>query len=353
VGPKERDSAKLRNASALLWTAYLIAMYALPERWLYWPTIKAIDWSLWPIVRGAGKVWTVAIVAAALAALTMLCQRLLTDNARLLEGKRRARQLSREAAKLPKDSKRRITMEDLAAGVQMRVAVAAFVPLAVLLGPLVMSCIWLPNRVAPEAWNANPGTTATVVATVDSDVRRPLTLELREPLRLDETTAASQTLPLIRETLQRLAKQWQQNSDLSALPWELREAGRRAGQASLAELQTYLLKDTIPPQALSWTIRPAEQAAGRFPIVLRVGDQVAVTLWAVFGEQYPPDASEVAGEAGVVWAKIIYAKPEHRRVFWAPLARMGLAHWDAGWMITYLLAYLPAMFLFRRIFNVA
>jgi hypothetical protein len=35
--------------------------------------------------------------------------------------------------------------------------------------------------------------------------------------------------------------------------------------------------------------------------------------------------------------------------FWTPLAAVGFPDWDAGWLLTYLLAYLPAMFLLRRL----
>ena len=352
AGQKDRWSARVRNVFAVIWGVYLVGVYALPEAWVYWPSMKVMDWLLWPMVRGVGKVCTVVIVAAGLAALTMLCQRWMTDNARLLEGKRRAKELMKRAAELPKGSKRRVAMLDLAAGSQMRVAMAALVPLAVLLGPLVMSCVWLPNRVAPEAWNAEPGTVMNVVATVRSDVRKPVTLEVGQPLQLDDPTKVSQVLPPIRETLEKLARQWQQSSDLSALPWELQEAAKRAGQASLAELRGYLVKNKIPPQAVSWMVRP-KGVEGRFPVVVKVGDQVGARMWAVFGEQLSPERTELSGEAGIVSAKIVYTKPEKKRVFWTPLAWIGMGHWDLGWMMTYLVAYLPAVFVFRRVFKVA
>lgn len=353
VGEKERWAAKMRNWWAAIWGVYLVGVYALPEGWVYWPSMKALDWVLWPVVRGAGKVWTVVIMAGALAAMTMVCQRWLTDNARLVEGKRRAKALMERAKTLPKGSNRRLAMVDLAAGVQMRVAMAAFVPLGVLLGPLVMSCAWLPYRVAPDAWNAAPGTVMNVVATVASDVRESVKLEVGEPLRLDETTSASQELPRIRETLEKLARQWQAGSVYSALPQELQSVMKLSSEATLADLKEYLAKNRIPPQSVSWTVRPAEGVGGRFPMTVWVGDRVGARLWAVLGEEYAPEATEVNGMAGVLSARVVYAPPEQKRVFWAPLGKIGLPSWDVGWMITYLGVYLPAVFLFRRVLKVA
>ncbi|MGE5609694.1 MAG: PEP/pyruvate-binding domain-containing protein, partial [Bacillota bacterium] len=138
-GRKERAGARLRNLTGLIWGVYLIAAYTLPANWVWQPSLRGLDWMFWPMVRALGKPATVAIVSASLAALTMIVQKWLTDNGRLLEAKRRARLLLKEAAQLPKRCKRRYAMEDLAAAVQMRVALAAFVPLAVLLGPMVMT----------------------------------------------------------------------------------------------------------------------------------------------------------------------------------------------------------------------
>ena len=46
--------------------------------------------------------------------------------------------------------------------------------------------------------------------------------------------------------------------------------------------------------------------------------------------------------------KLVYKKDQTPKVFFAPIA-----HWDWGWLWVYLLAYLPAMFLFRWLLKIA
>ena len=77
-----------------------------------------LDLGLWPLLRVAGAATTVVIVAAIVAALTMLVQRFGTDNVRLLEAKRRAASLTRKARGLPSDSPRRAALLRLAGPVQ-------------------------------------------------------------------------------------------------------------------------------------------------------------------------------------------------------------------------------------------
>ncbi len=90
LGRKDRTAARLRDLLAAAWTAFLLAVFFLPDRWLCQPVLAALDFVLWPIVRGLGKPATVAIVAAGIAALSLVVQRLATDNRRLREAKRRA-----------------------------------------------------------------------------------------------------------------------------------------------------------------------------------------------------------------------------------------------------------------------
>ena len=89
-GRKDRIAARVRNTLAAVWTAFLLAVFLLPERWVRQPALAALDLVLWPIVRALGKPATVAILAAAVAALSLVVQKVLTDNRRLLEAKRRA-----------------------------------------------------------------------------------------------------------------------------------------------------------------------------------------------------------------------------------------------------------------------
>ncbi|HEX2972783.1 MAG TPA: PEP-utilizing enzyme, partial [Tepidisphaeraceae bacterium] len=291
-GRKERKSATLRNLTALVWGLYLLAAYTLPENWLWRPSLKVLDWMLWPMIRALGRPATVAIVSTGVAALTMIAQRWLTDNPRLLEAKRRSRLLLKEASALPRGCKRRFAMEDLAAAVQMRVALAAFVPLAVLLGPMVMTFAWFPERVDPSAWNAEPGTGLHVVATIDGDWRQPVSLELAPSLALDDLSPATRVPPPTRQTLSQLAEQLQTTNRLpSDLP-ELQAAGLQSPADALADLQSYL-KRPLPPQSLSWRILPKEAAAGQFPITLTTPGSPSLTLNVVLGNSTPPQVTEV------------------------------------------------------------
>ena len=90
VGRFERRSAKLRNSCLVIWGIYLLAAFLLPQQWVYDPTMAVLDVLLWPVVRATGKVGMVIILAAGMAAATMVLQRLLTDNGRLREAKRRS-----------------------------------------------------------------------------------------------------------------------------------------------------------------------------------------------------------------------------------------------------------------------
>jgi hypothetical protein len=304
------------------------------------------------MIRALGKPATVAIVSAGLAALTMIAQKWLTDNPRLLEAKRRSRLLLKEASTLPRGCKRRFAMEDLAATVQMRVALAAFVPLAVLLGPMVMTFAWFPERVDPSAWNAEPGTALSVVATVAGDWSEPVSLEIAPPLALDEQP--TRTLPPIRQTLDRLADQLQKTNQLPSDMPDLQTAGFKSPAEALADLQTYL-KNGLPPQNISWKIRPSENAAGRFPVTLKTNGSQPLRLNVVLGDTSPPQPSEVAGSSNLPLRslKVTYDPPHQKRTFWMPLAKLGWSRWEAGWQMVYLLAYLPFMFGSKWLLRVA
>src|SRR5205807_8942101 len=99
------------------------------------------------------------------------------------------------------------------------------VPVGLLLGPMVMTFVWLKERVDPASKNPPPGSSVRVVATVDSDLRSPVTLSVPPPLSLDDTSPPARTLPPIRETLEHLLALYRQPraapSDAAA-PWELR-----------------------------------------------------------------------------------------------------------------------------------
>ena len=106
-GRRERSAGLLRNIAFAIWGVYLLATFLLPDAWLYHLSLHLLDLGLWPLMHLAGRAATVVLIAGGVATATMLVQWLFTDNARLLEAKRRAALLTREARRLPADSPRR------------------------------------------------------------------------------------------------------------------------------------------------------------------------------------------------------------------------------------------------------
>jgi pyruvate,water dikinase len=349
-GRRERAAARLRNVSFLAWAAYLVAAFALPAAWLYDPSLRMLDAVLWPAVAALGRPPTVALLAVALAAATMVGQRLLTDNRRLCEAKRRAGLLSQEAADLPKDSPRRKMIAQRTAPVQIRTTLASFVPLAVLLGPLVMSIMWLADRMDPAAWNPDPGSPLNVVATVDGDFREPLTLEVEGGLALDESSPATRRLPPIRKVLEKHADLLTDPERLASLPESVRTAAERARKNG--SLQDYLAGG-IAPQRMAWQVRSPEKG-GRFRVALHAAEAPPLAVDVVLGEAHPPVPSRATGGEGspLEALEVVAPRSDQKRAFWNPLAAVGIS-WDTGWLVPYLAAYIVAMLLFRRALGLA
>jgi pyruvate,water dikinase len=359
-GRKERQSAKVRNLFLVIWSVYLAATFLLPEKYLYQPSLSFLDIFLWPIVRAFGKPWAVAIISGALGALTMIGQKYLTDNTRLLVAKRRANALRDEAFKLPKDCPRDKALLALAGPVQMRIFMASLVPMAVMLGPLIMIFFWFPPRVDLPAWNLPPGTPVDVVATVKNEkrhektgtiipLRDPVTLRVPAGLTIDNISPAAQKVPPIRETLQAYLEKLQKHSDLSKYPPEIQEAAEFVSEQKAADLQAYL-KEGIAPQVFRWKVRTPDNA-GRWPITVNAGN-FRETVNVVLGDEYPPAPNEVLSDPSshIVSLKVTYPKSEdkEREHFFTPIG-----HWDWGWLGVYLLAYLPAMFGVRALLKIA
>ena len=194
VGRKDRKAARVSRGLAMVWAIYLIAFFVLPQRYVHQPTLGALDVVLWPVVRSLGKPAVVAVVAVAVAVLTLLVQRFATDNRRLREAKRRAAVLKRQAQSLPKDSPRRATLTRLTAPVQVRTLVAALIPVGILLGPMVLPFVWFRERVDPAAWNAPAGSAVQIVAMVDSEWREPVRIDVPSAVVLDDATPPSARL---------------------------------------------------------------------------------------------------------------------------------------------------------------
>ena len=368
AGTKERAAGRLRNIFFLFWAAYLLAALLLPEAWLYRPSMDGLDAALWPLVAWLGRPATVAVIAAALAVLSMGGQRLLTDNRRLRVARDRAARLRREAAALPPGSPRARAMLRLAAPVGTRIMMAAFVPLAVILGPMVMSFIWLPQRVDPAAAIAAPGAAVYVTATVHGEFLRPVTLSPRRPLALDAATPASQAIRAIRPTLERQLQAWQKPGIAAGLPGEGRTAGGEVREAMIADLAEFL-KGEMPPQTLSWKLRSPEDRPGRFAVDVVAAGAQPLRAWAVLGERYPPEPREDLGDgkgpvqvvrpadaaSPVQRVRVTYAgtKTQGAGVFWAPFESVTGWGWDAGWLLLYIAVYLPAMLVCRWVLRIA
>jgi len=357
-GPGERRAAVLRSASFVFWGVYLAAVFLLPQPWFYDPSMKLLDAALWPLVPALGMPGTVAAMAVGLALATMIGQRLLTDNRRLLAAKQRSNLLRRKAAGLPVGSPRRAALSRAAAGVQPRLLGAAFVPLAVLLGPMVMSFVWLPERVDPASWNPPPGAVAFVTAEVDGEYTGEVRLKTAEDtdLKLDPQTRAVRSMPPIRRVLTALLARWQQPAEA---------ADEKAPAAEVVESLAEYLDESIPRRRLSWTIRTPDAPAGH-PIALTAGDAEPAETALVVGNRFPPPAKEDLddgrGPVQVAYgpkdspvrrATVTYQFPRTQgdRVFLAPLADVsipaiverGWDRWDAGWLLTYIAVYLVVL----------
>jgi len=290
-GRAERRGALIRNAFLALWTVFFLVYFLAPPV-LEDASYRILDAVGLPLVAAAGKPVMVALLAALFALLIMACQKLLTDNSRLREAKKRASALRKEAGGLPKDSPRFKALTSLAGPVQIRVMKAAFVPLAMFLGPMIVSFLWLPQRVDTAVRNAKPGSTVKVTAVVDGDCDKAVRLSAAKPLALAEISGPEQRIFLTRGPLeQHLRKLRGTQSDLGDMAWDKALTVKRNRKAYLGELEAFLAGD-MPDQRLSWAVMTPKGAAGKWPITLSVAGGQTVTVHAVLGEGYAPEPKE-------------------------------------------------------------
>jgi hypothetical protein len=102
-----------------------------------------------------------------------------------------------------------------------------------------------------------------------------------------------------------------------------------------------------------WKVRAPQDAEGRFTVSVTAGQGPPLALDVVLGDRFPPAPAALSADGPVKAVKVVYPPPQQKRVFWAPLAPLGNPQWDAGWLILYLLVYLPIMFLFRWLLRIA
>jgi pyruvate,water dikinase len=361
AGAKDRRAARLRNIGLLVWGIYLALAFLLPENWLYQPSLRVLDAVFWPLVPRFGKPATVAIIAAGIAVLTMVLQRILTDNARLLEAKRRANLLSKQAAKLPAGSPRRTTITRLTAPVQVRLLGAAIVPMALGLGPMMMSFFWMYARMDPATWNYPPGTPLQVVATPQASARGVVTLSASPELQLNDKSAQQIEDPAaLQAALTQLLAAWKSPTPPSD-PLLADQIAQAKSRGESPEKLEAFMSGGVKPAPLNWSIRPPN-AAGAFPITVRGSDSAALTLTAVLGDVAPPEPRIVQGDPGTSLSEVqIVYTGVPASGFWKPFAGVttksfvdrGWNQWEVGWLVVYLIAYLPAMFLARKMLRLA
>ena len=363
-GRKERRVARLGQAAAALWMIYLLGFFFLPRESVYQPSLSLLDLLLWPLVRVLGKPGVVAIVAAGLGLILVLTQKFATDNRRLLEAKRRAALLVKQARMLPADAPRRQAFIQMAAPVHFRVLAAAMVPVGLLLGLLLVTFAWFKDRMDPSLPAGLAGSSAQIVATVNGDWTQPVRIQVSPPLALDETTPASRALPPIRKTLEHLLALYHQPENQPDLQWELQMVPDLAREQTADDLRRYL-DAGIPPRGVTWMIRTPPGAIGRFPVKVFAEGHPPVTATIVLGPEFPPGSLISLGgpDSPVKELRVVYPAPSRKPAFWRPLAGMearynlpfarNLAAMDVGWLWVYVLTYLPVLFLSRTVLKVA
>ena len=281
--------------------------------------------------------------------MTLLAQKLVTDNGALVEAKRRAAKLVQQAKSLPAGSPRREAMMELAAPVNGRLLIARLAPLCLLLGLLMLPLVWFRDRIDPSVPVAPAGSPVQIVATVDGEWSKPVRIELPSNVALDETTVASRTLPPIRKTLEHLLTLYRESTNNTSGPWELQVVPDVARVQTVNNLKNYL-DAGLPPQGLTWTIRPTQGASGRFPVIVVAEGHPPVELTVVLGNQYPPGSLAAAGGADtpVKEVRAVYPNSATKQVFWRPFGAV-----DIGWLGVYLLTYLPVLFILQALLKVA
>ena len=382
-GPAERRGAMLRNAFLALWAVFF-AVYLLAGPAVENACFRVLDILLLPLVVAAGKPVTVGIIAGVFAVATMVGQRLLTDNARLREAKKRAAALQRETKSLPKDSPRFNALTALVAPVQTRVMKAAFVPLAIFLGPMIVSFLWLPQRVETAVRNAKPGSMVKVTAVINGDCDKPVTFDADSPLKLADFSTPEQSIFIARTPLQKhFGVLRSTRSDLGDMAWDEALAVEQTRKAYLGELEAFLA-GPMPDQTLSWGVVTPKDTAGKWPMTVSLPGGQAVTVYAVLGEGFAPETKEdIVVQAGKrtrtdrqvqVWraqaedavikeVQIRYRAPnpvQGEGVFWAPLAWFepdentgAIKALFSPWLVLYIAVYVVVMFGLKAVLRVA
>ncbi len=360
-GRKDRIAARWRNWLGLAWSLVLVAFYVLPDAWCRQPTLSAIDRLAWPSIRILGKPATVILVALVVALSTGLIEVLLTDPRRLAVAKRRAKVIERELAKLPPSSPRRSALKRLVAPVQHQAIGAAMVPVGFLFGPMILSVVWLSERMDPAKFNPPPGASVSIVASVDSDHRQPIRLEVPAGFVIDPATPATQTLPPLRETLTELLDELRRPGAERTTNAALAGVLQTSQQNAADNLKAYL-DQGIPPQGLTWSIHSPADAQGTFSAIATSGGE-RHTIRLSLGDRDPPLPTKIDCEPTnqIKSLEIFFGGAKSEPIFYRPFAWLSrsdvpslrwLSTTQVGWLSLYLAVYLPALFGCRWIWPV-
>jgi pyruvate,water dikinase len=309
----------------LIWGVYLLGAFLLPGTMVYETSLSRFDDLFWPLVRALGRPGAVAVIAALMAAATMVMQYLVTDVRRLREAKKRAALLNKEAKRFAADTPRFAALRSAAGSVQGRIMMATMVPLAMLLGPMVMIFMWLPARV--ETTSPEPGSDVKISLTVEADRTPDITLIPPEGFHIKSTPAP---LKPIRKTLEGLL------NDPQALAAAVQ--GKEKAPADPAkDLREYLQQ--LPPQKMVWDLGADEKTTeGRMVAQVQTAKRV-ISVPFVLGERYAPAPLEHDGGGIIKNIEVIPTKKPTKVIFLAPVSWLP----DFGLWGVYLIVYVPAM----------
>ena len=341
-GAFDRRMSSLRDRALIFWLLFIAALFVLPPALLYQPVFGLMDVLVWPLIPTVGPVLAAAIMAVITASATLLTQRLTSDLPRLHLAQERAKQLEKEAAALPPDSLRADACRQAAKPVGRRIAISGLNPLGLLLGPMVVSFLWLGERLAPIAQNADIDAPIQITATVAGDYRGAIMCAVTSPFMLEGDS--ERTLPPIRSTLQNLQRQWSQPFNLDHQPWAVQAAALATSQQMRVDLAAYLA-GPMPDETVRWTVRAATSTISQ--VVIRAGAD-SLTVPIAIGARHPTQVLETLGDGLIRQVMIIPPPSRTKPIFWAPFTKIGWA-FDFGWLGVYILAYLPPLFILRKV----
>ncbi len=204
-----------------------------------------------------------------------------------------------------------------------------------------------------SALPAAAGSPVQIVATVDGEWNEPIRIQLPAGMALDETTAAVRTLPPVRRTLEHLLTLYREPQSKTDGPWELQVAPDFARMQTASNLKSYL-DAGLPPQGVTWMLRPSANTSGRFPVSVVTDGHPPLSVNVVLGNQYPPATLTTTGSAvsPLKELRVVYPAASQKPVFWQPLAALG-SPLEIGWLWLYLLTYLPVLFILQALMKVA